>query len=144
MIRFKSGGLGSVITSLSQKPGIYTKVHVHGTNGASLGVETDRGATFVAGMSEIAEPPLNDIWTIPGEEHLLADFQKEDRARFRHVNPTTHYHALQIQDFLRAIGDNRPPLVSGEDGRKVVAMFTAIYRSNRDRRPVKFPVAAEE
>jgi predicted dehydrogenase len=107
-------------------------------------VETDRGATFVAGVSEIAEPPLTDIWTIPGEEHRLAEFQAADRARFAQVNATTHYHALQIQDFLQAIRDKRPPLVSGEDGRKVVAMFTAIYRSNRDRKPIKFPVAADE
>jgi predicted dehydrogenase len=144
IILFKSGGLGSIVTSLAQKPGIYTKVHIHGTNGASVGVETDRGATFVAGVSEIAEPPLTDIWTIPGEEHQLAEFQAADRARFAQVNATTHYHALQIQDFLQAIRDNRPPLVSGEDGRKVVAMFTAIYRSNRERKPIKFPVASDE
>jgi predicted dehydrogenase len=144
MIRFKNGGLGSVVTSLSQQPGIYTKVHVHGANGASVGVETDRGATFVAGVSAIAEPPLNDLWTIPGEESLLSGFQAEDRARFRQVNATTHYHALQIRDFLRAVLDDRPPLVTGESGRVVVEMFTAVYRSNRDRRPIKFPLAAEE
>jgi len=144
MIRFRSGALGSVVTSLSQTPGIYTRVHVHGSNGASVGVETDRGATFVAGVSPVAEPPLNDLWTIPGEESLLAGFQAEDRANFTRVDATTHYHALQIDDFLRAVREKRPPLVSGEEGRTVVAMFTAIYRSNRDRRPVAFPVAAEE
>ena len=32
----------------------------------------------------------------------------------------SHYHALQIQDFLRAIIEDRPPLVTGEDGRRVV------------------------
>jgi UDP-N-acetyl-2-amino-2-deoxyglucuronate dehydrogenase len=143
MIRFKNGGLGSIVTSLSQKPGIYTKVHVHGSNGASVGVETDRGATFIAGVSEIAEPPLNDLWTIPGEEHLLTGFQTEDRARFQQVSATTHYHALQIQDFLRAILEDRPPLVTGEEGRIVVAMFTAIYRSQQERRPIPFPLGVE-
>lgn len=142
MIRFKSGALGSVVTSLSQRPGIYTKVHIHGANGASVGVETDRGATFIAGVSEIADPPLNDLWTIPGEEGLLPTFQAEDRARFQQVNATNHYHALQIQDFLQAVRDNRPPLVSGEDGRTVVAMFTAIYRSRSERRPIAFPLEA--
>jgi predicted dehydrogenase len=143
MIRFKGGGLGSVVSSLSQKPGLWTKVHVHGANGASVGVETDRGATFIAGVSEIAEPPLNDLWTIPGEERLLADFQAEDRAAFGRVNATYHYHALQIQDFLRAVRDDRPPMVTGEDGRTVVAMFTAVYRSQRERQPIAFPLAAE-
>jgi predicted dehydrogenase len=140
MIRFKSRGLGSIVTSLSQRPGLHSKIHVHGASGASVGVETDRGATFVAGVSAIAEPPLNDLWTIPGEEHLLSRFQAEDRARFAQVNATTHYHTLQIQDFLRAVLEERPPLVTGEDGRAVVEMFTAVYRSNRERRPIKFPL----
>jgi predicted dehydrogenase len=140
MVRFRGGGLGSIVTSVSQKPGLYTKVHIHGENGASVGVETDRGATFVAGVSQIAEPPLNDVWTVPGEGVLLAEFQAEDRARFHRIDPTTHYHNLQIHDFLRAILDGRPPLVTGHDGRKVVEMFTAVYRSQSQRCPVAFPV----
>jgi predicted dehydrogenase len=135
-IRFRNGGLGSVVTSVSQKPGIYTKVHVHGSNGATVGVETDRGATFIAGVSGIAEPPLNDLWTIPGEEHLLAEFQAEDRERFRQTDATVHYHALQIRDFLRAVREGRPPEVTGDDGRAVVGLFMAVYQSSRERRTV--------
>ena len=139
-LRFRSGGLGSIVASLSQKPGIYSKIHTHGSNGASIGVETDRGATFIAGVSEIVEPPMTDLWTIPGEEHLLPQFQAEDRATFARVNATTHYHALQIADFLQAIRDQRQPLVTGEDGRAVVELFTAIYQSSRESRGVKLPV----
>lgn len=139
-LKFKNGGLGSIVTSLSQRPGLFTKVHVHGSNGASVGVETDRGATFIAGVSKIAEPPLNDLWTIPGEEHLLAEFQAADRARFQAIDPIAHYHGLQIQDFLGAIQTGRPPLVTGEDGRAVVEMFSAIYRSNETRSAVSLPL----
>jgi len=140
IIRFRSGALGNVVTSLSQKPGIYTKVHIHGESGASVGVQTDTGATFVAGVTSIVEPPTNDLWTIPGEEHLLPKFQAADRDRCRQIDPTTHYHALQIQDFLRAIHDDHPPLVPGREGRIVVEIFSAIYRSNELRQPIKFPV----
>lgn len=143
-VRFQNGGLASIVTSVAQKPGIYTKVHIHGSNGASLGVETDRGATFIAGMSSIAEPALNDVWTIPGEEHLLAQFQAEDRARFEKIDATTHYHALQMQDFLRAVREGRPPRVSGAEGRIVVEMFTAIYRSQQERRPIPFSGCEKE
>ena len=87
MIRFRSGALASVVVSLSQKPGIYTKIHVHGANGASVGAETDSGATFIAGMTAVAAPPLNDLWTIPGEEALLPAFQEEDRAVFGSSTP---------------------------------------------------------
>jgi predicted dehydrogenase len=135
-IRFRNGGLGSIVTSLSQKPGIHTKVHIHGSNGASVGVETDRGATFIAGVSEVAEPPLTDLWTVPGEEGSLAAFQAEDRAAFASVNGTAHYHALQIRDFLHAIRDGRPPLVTAADGRAVVELFTAIYQSSREGKAV--------
>ena len=140
MIRFKSGGFGSFVASLSQKPGLFTKVHVHGSNGASVGVETDRGASFIAGYSTITEPPLNDLWTIPGEEVLLASFQDEDRAGFARVDATAHYHAVQIAEFLQAVLDGRPPLVTGEDGRRVVEVFTAVYRSQKERAPVRFPL----
>jgi predicted dehydrogenase len=141
VLRFKNGGVGSIVTSVAQRPGIYTKVHVHGSSGASVGVETDRGATFIAGVSRVAEPALNDVWTIPGEEHLLAAFQAEDRARFAQIDSTTHYHALQIGDFLEAIRAGRPPLVTGEEGRTVVEMFTAIYRSQREHLPIRMPLA---
>jgi predicted dehydrogenase len=135
VLRFENGGLGSIVTSVAQRPGIYTKVHIHGTNGASVGVETDRGATFIAGMSSIAEPALNDLWTIPGEEDRLAEFQAEDRARFAQIDPAMHYHARQIQEFLDAVRNRRPPQVTGEDGRAVVEMFTAIYRAHAERQP---------
>ncbi len=136
-IRFESGGIASLIVSLSQKPGLYTKIHIHGENGASVGAETDSGATFIAGMSGQAGPPLNDVWTIPGEEHLLAKFIAEDRARFEHLPDSAgHYHALEIANFLNAIADNQPVPVPGTEGRKVVALFDAIYRASREKRVV--------
>jgi hypothetical protein len=52
------------------------------------------------------------------------------------VDATTHYHGLQNHDFLLAVWEDRPPLVSGEDGWAVADLFTAIYRCNRESRPV--------
>ena len=50
----------------------------------------------------------------------------------------THYHAVQIDDFLRSILEDRAPAVSGEDGRVVVEMAQAIYRSQKKGRPIQF------
>jgi UDP-N-acetyl-2-amino-2-deoxyglucuronate dehydrogenase len=144
VLRFKNGALGSIVVSNSQKPGIYSKVHVHGSNGASVGVQPDGGAMFIAGMSEVLEPPINDLWTVPGEEALLAHWQEEDRATFSRLQASTHYHRLLDQDFLRAVLDDREPLVPGIEGRKVCEIATAIYRAQRDGRPVKFPLDADE
>jgi predicted dehydrogenase len=113
---------------------------VHGSNGATVGVQTDGGAMFVAGMSKVGEPPINDVWKVPGEEDSLARWQREDAEFFRTIDATEYYHRLQLQEFLRAVLEGRPAMIPGEEGRKTVEIFTAIYRSQRARRPLKFPL----
>lgn len=142
IIRFKNGGLGNIVVSNSQNPALYGNVHVHGSNGASVGVQTESGAMFIAGMTGIPAPPRLDIWTIPGEGHVPEECLAADRALFARVDPTVHYIALQIEDFMGAIQENRNPLVTGEDGRRVVELFTAVYQSQRERGAVRFPVKA--
>ncbi len=143
IVKFKSGAIGNIIVSNAQKPGIYGKVHIHGSNGASVGVQTDGGAMFIAGMSAIAEPPVNDLWTIPGEERMLDEWKSQDADFFNSVNAMEYYMKLQDEDFCDAIINNRKPMVSGEEGRVTVELFTAIYRSQRDNMPVRFPLEPE-
>jgi len=144
ILKFKNGAVANVIVSNSQKPGIFGKVHVHGENGASVGVQTDGGAMFVAGMSSILEPPVNDLWTVPGEEEMLVQWVKEDSGFFNNLpNRMDYFHERNIEDFLRAILAGRKPLITGVEGRVTVEIFTAIYRSTRDGLPVKWPLKPE-
>jgi len=143
VIRFKNGGLGNILVSNSQNPALFGKVMIHGDNGATIGVQTDGGAMFIAGMSSITEPPLNDYWTVPGEAELLSQWRKEDTEQFNAVNPVEYYHQVQIEDFLSSVIEGRAPLVTGGEGRRTVEIFTAIYRAHRDRKPVKFPLQPE-
>jgi UDP-N-acetyl-2-amino-2-deoxyglucuronate dehydrogenase len=55
-----------------------------------------------------------------------------------------YYHQLQIKDFLRSIIEDRDPMITGPEGRKTVELFTAIYRSQRDHKVIKFPLTAEK
>lgn len=143
VIHFESGALATFLVSNSQNPGLYGKIHIHGSNGASIGVQTEGGSPFIAGVTTDVDPPINDIWTIPGEAHMLPRWQEEDRAFAATHDVMTYYHRLQIEDFLQAIIQDREPMVNGEEGRKAVEIFTAVYRSQRDGRPVKFPLQAE-
>lgn len=143
VVQFKGGGLGNILLSNSQKPGIYGKVHIHGENGASVGAQTEGGAMFIAGQTSVLEPPVNDLWTIPGEETFLEGWMHADREFFKQIDATTYYIGLQIDDFMRAIQKGEQPLVNGAEGRKTVELFTAIYRSNRDHAPVLFPLSPE-
>ncbi|MDX9945783.1 MAG: Gfo/Idh/MocA family oxidoreductase [Bacteroidales bacterium] len=140
IVKFKSGAIGNILVSNSQKPGLFGKVHIHGENGASVGVQTDGGAMFIAGRSGVAEPPVNDLWTVPGEENMLAQWIKEDTEIFNKYDPTVYYMQCQIEDFLKAIVNDTEPMVTGDAGRKTVELFSAIYRSTRDNTPVKFPL----
>jgi len=140
VVRFRSGALGNIILSNSQNPGLYGNVHVFGDNGAAIGVQTDGGAMFIAGMTSVQEPPVNDLWTVLGEEQSLAQWQTEDRALFATIDPIKYYFALQIEDFLDAIARDRKPSATAVDGRRVVELFTAIYRSQQYNQPIKFPL----
>lgn len=143
IVKFKNGGIGNIVVSNSEKPGIYGKVHVHGENGASLGVQTDGGAMFIAGMTNVLEPPVNDLWSVPGEERMLAKWVEADSAHFNTIDPMVYYMERQIEDYLQALTNNTEPLVTGEEGRRTVELFTAIYRSTRDNKPIKFPLFPE-
>jgi predicted dehydrogenase len=143
VVKFKNGALGNIIASNSQNPAINVRVQVHGANGASAGVQTDGGAMFIAGRTTEIEAPFNDIWTIPGEEKFLPQWKAQDAQFFSSVKPMEYFHRLQIQDFLRAIIESRPPAITGEDGRRTVELFTAIYRATRDRKAIPFPLQPE-
>lgn len=143
LIKFKNGAIGNVLVSNSQKPGIYGKIHIHGSNGASVGAQPEGGAMFIAGKTTIAEAPKLDIWTVEGEEMKLEEWNKADSDEFNSIDPMTWYFKKQIEDFASAILNGTRPMVTAEDGRKTVELFTAIYRSQRDGKPVKFPLLPE-
>lgn len=140
VLRFTSGALGTITVSNSQNPGLYGRIHVFGENGASVGVQTDGGSMFIAGMSSVADPPINDLWTIPDEKHLLEDWQRQDHDTFAQLDTATFYHRLQIQNFLQSIIDGEPPLIDGVEGRRAVELFSAIYRSQEQQSCIHFPL----
>jgi UDP-N-acetyl-2-amino-2-deoxyglucuronate dehydrogenase len=138
-IRFKNGGMGSIVLSNSQRPGLWGKIHIHGSSGASVGAETDSGSPFISGVTEKMDPPFNDIWTVPGEERNLEGWNSEDRSR--PCNVMTYYHQLQLADFLNAVAQGREPAVDADAGRRVVELFTAVYRSQLERASVQLPLS---
>ena len=130
VVRFANGALASLVASNSQRPGLHARIHIHGRNGASVGVETDRGSSFVAGMSLPSEP-RNDLWSIPGEEDAPERWAREDRAALAGVDIATHYHELQLRDIVGAIREGRRPAVDGADGRATVALMAGIDAAAR-------------
>jgi predicted dehydrogenase len=140
LLRFKGGGMGNIFVSNAQKPGVYGKVHIHGDNGASVGVQTESGAMFIAGMTGIGAPPFNDIWTVQDEERNLAQWTQEDRQLFESVDPTVYFIRLQLEDFCGAIREDRLPVVTPHQGVQTVSLFEGIYLSRKKNGSIAFPM----
>jgi UDP-N-acetyl-2-amino-2-deoxyglucuronate dehydrogenase len=134
--RFRSGAVASIVASNSQRPGLYGRIHVHGRSGASVGVETDTGSSFIAGIS-VPSLPSNDVWTIPGEEAARERWVAEDAAELTGIDIETYFHELQLRDVVAAIREGRPPAVDGRDGRAAVALMEAIDEASRSRGRVR-------
>ena len=128
--RFASGAVASIVASNSQRPGLYGRIHVHGQNGASVGVETDTGSSFVAGVT-LPSLPTNNIWTIPGDEAEPGRWAARDAAELVGVDIETHFHELQLRDVIAAIREGRGPAVDGTAGRAAVALMAAIDEASR-------------
>lgn len=139
IVRFASGALATVVASNSQRPGLYARIHVHGRSGASVGVETDGGSVFVAGLSP-PSVPRNDLWTIPDETDGLERWVAEDRDALAGVDIASHFHEQQLRDIVDAIRERRAPAVTGLDGRRAVELFAAIYEASANGRRVMLPV----
>ena len=137
-VRFVSGAMASILVSNSQNPGIFAKVHIHGSSAFSAGVQTDGGAMFIAGMSGVLEPPVNDLWTVEGEQQNLQIWKEEDTRFFESIDATWYFFKLQEEDFTQAILYDREPLCNGEEGLETIKLIEGMYISGRTGKPVRY------
>lgn len=136
VIQYKGGGMAVLLASNCQNPALYGKVHIFGDNGAGVGVQTDGGQMFIAGMSTILTPPVLDLWTVKGEEHLLEQMNAEDTAFFNSVDQMIYFHQRHLENFVNAIKGTEPLLADGEAGRSTVEICQAVYESGRNPQKV--------
>jgi len=78
-------------------------------------------------------------WAVQGEQEGGEEKAKLSAAAEASAI-TADSHALQIQDFVDAIGQDRKPLVDGLEGRKALEVVVAVYRSSQTGKVVKFPI----
>ncbi|MFA6844295.1 MAG: Gfo/Idh/MocA family oxidoreductase [Sphaerochaetaceae bacterium] len=136
VVLFQSGAMASITLSNSQRPGLYAKVHIHGDSAASVGVQTDGGAMFLPGQEGIIQPPLNDLWTIAGDEDKLKLWEKQDTDYFATIDATWYFFKMQIEDFTRSLLEDKNPACDGLQGLETVKLIEGIYSSGRSGKPV--------
>lgn len=122
-----NGALATIQASTNYNPQFGFHVQVHGTSGATASVWE---------MPEGVEG-ITDIWTVPGEEALVHDRQRDGEPR----PGFPEFHRLQLEDFVRAIQEGRAPAVTGAEAKKALEIILAIYESTRTGLPVRLPLA---
>jgi len=125
---FRNGALGVVQGATSCWPGEGARVELRGDRG-TIALEEGRIATW-----KLADAR-------PGEEETMLALEQSLGSGCS--NPTAisyELHRRQIADLIGAIGDDRPPAISGADARKAVEIILAIYRSAATRASVALPL----
>jgi UDP-N-acetyl-2-amino-2-deoxyglucuronate dehydrogenase len=121
-LRFESGALGVVIGSTAVHKGLPSRIEVLGATG-NVVIEGDDIIRWQVGEEEESAALGGSMLGATDPQAGLAN--------------AVAGHVEQIGDFLRAIEEDRPPFVSGEEARKSVAIVLAIYESARTGRPAR-------
>lgn len=138
ILRFANGALGVLETTTAAYPGLTARIEVHGDRGSAV-IDSDALQYFHAASGE----QEGNAYGASGAGNQAAEILGEGA---REAGPTAgsdpaalgNTHRDQIADFIAAVREDREPLVTVEQGRKVVAVILAIYESAREGgRPVQ-------
>lgn len=120
LIEFESGAMGVVEGSTALYPGYPERLEVYGEKGS---VVMEGGKIKAWNLME-AEAEELETANEPGSG--ASDPMAIDYA----------FHKFQIEDFVSAIREDRPPIVTGEEGIKALALIRAIYESSESGKAV--------
>jgi UDP-N-acetyl-2-amino-2-deoxyglucuronate dehydrogenase len=120
-LRFRSGALGALYATTSAAPGFPHRIEVYGTQGG-VQVEGEAAVRWHA--------------STPAPEGLQRGGEAAAGSGASPTGLPLTGHVRLLRDFVAAVREGRESLVSGEEGRRSLALVLAIYESARTGRPV--------
>lgn len=124
VVKYKNGAFGVIQGTTSVYPGQETRFELHGEKGTIIFDDN--------GFKQ---------WKFEGVEEEIPHVPPRVKAKDDLSNIKSDGHYLLIDDLIRAIREDRDPMISGEEGRKSVDLILAIYESARTRKEVKLGIA---
>jgi predicted dehydrogenase len=121
VVKWKGGGQGVIEATTCAKPGIETRLEIHGEKGSIL-LEDIR----IKKMVIDGEPDYEEAANLKGGGY------GDPKA----ISTAGHEH--HIRDMMEAIRDDRDPVVTGDEARRSVNLITSIYQSSREGKRVEF------
>jgi predicted dehydrogenase len=124
-VRFGNGAVGQIIVTVNAQD-----------NRSRLEIF---GADLQAVSSESPYDPTAAPFRLSSVDPARAA-RAADEAMEHFPEPTKHLHVPMVHDFLRAIIDGRPPLVSTTECRRSMELITGMYKSAMTGERVSFPI----
>ena len=116
LLEFENGAIGTLEATTAAYPGYKRRVELTGTEG-TLVLEHDRLVT-----ADLRQPADDLVEGAAVDQNLSASSPVVSDARG---------HQRVLEDFIDAIRTGREPRCSGREGRRSVALVTAIYEAQR-------------
>jgi predicted dehydrogenase len=123
IVEFASGGIATIQAGTTFRPGLGVRVWVADAAGRTVGL-----AEFPEGVA------FTDVSTVDGERVLDAGPATGAMGDLPLAEIHDHlapYHAMQIEDFVAALRDDREPAVTGLEAVRSLEIVEAVYRSSR-------------
>lgn len=134
-VRFAGGALGVIHGTTAAYPGLTARLGVYGDRGSAV-IDRDRLEYFHAAGADSANP----AYGAAGDGNQAAEVLRADSGDTPGAGSDpaalSDAHTDQYRDFLDAIEQGRPPLVTVADATRTLAVVCAIYESARTGKPV--------
>jgi predicted dehydrogenase len=130
VLRFTNCALGTIAATTGAYPGVTTRIEIFGDKGSAV-IEND--SLSYLHLARDDKESISAYGVTPQES------KRRENTGFTSQNPaalSSSSHALQIADMIRAIREDRTPLVDGNAGRRPVEIILSIYESARLQKEV--------
>lgn len=129
LVEYRNGAIGAIQGSTAVYPGFAERLEVHGEHGTVI-VEGDRTKVWRVDPERAKLGKYGDgVMSQPTPSIHLAG-----AAEWTEEDPTASWgeqHRLQIEDFARAVADDREPFITGEMALEPLKIILAAYESSR-------------
>jgi predicted dehydrogenase len=128
-VRFRNGAIGQILVTVNAQD-----------NRSRLEIFGDE---LQAVSSESAYDPTREPFRFTSLDPATAE-RARDSANAAFPKETPHLHVGMIHDFLQAIAEARPPLVTVDECRRSAQLITGMYKSAMTGTRVEFPIARDD
>ncbi|MDF2714183.1 MAG: oxidoreductase [Paenibacillus sp.] len=129
LVKFANGAFGTIVGTTGVYPGFGTSLEIFGSDGGIAMKDNLITDWKIRGENMAAE-----------EADMLKRFGDGKGQGEATAAPPADTTYVQIQDMVDAVRNNRPPMITGREGRDAVEIVLAIYESARTGKEIFLPL----